>query len=391
VKRPLLVALVLAAAVGASAANGPDPIAQPPVDGCARDSAAIDLGLAPALVYVNKAPQPQRLAGIVDVSAPSVPDGDFDLGVEPDSASSFLLASGAQRLQAAREATAFPGFAWPDPGDRVQLFGSWVWNCTRWKPAGERTELHPFRALWVHRTVSARSPWGETEGDLFVSTGSTDAGATADCALQANGDETVYSACLPTQPRWQDVSGAYRFVLPAPPKPPGAGRLRVRVVDQGSVGGAVPVVSLQHGAAVVTMKLASAPGVPLVVAEQVFVGWTKVPATELPQHLRISFRSLVAPGSGDWVVTRDAAGAWGAWSLASKVDIYLPRSKPWRLAVYARTAAGDSPGIVMHRFASPVASLGLHQDRSSPPIRYALTYVVTRINDAVKRAAAQPR
>jgi hypothetical protein len=391
VKRALLAALVLAAAAGASAATGPNPITQPPLDGCARDPAALAQGLAPPLVYVNGAPQPQWLTGILDASAPTAPGNDFDLGVAPDSASTFLLAAGAQRLQAARDAAAFPGFAWPEPGDRVQLLGSWVWNCTKWKPAGERTELHPFRALWVQRTVSARSPWGETEGDLFVSTDSTDAGANADCALLAKGDTTAYTACLPTQPLWQDVSGDYRFVLPAPPKPPGAGKLRVRVVDQGSVGGAAPAVTLQHGAAVVTMRLASAPGVPLVVAEQVFLGWTKVPPTELPQHLRISFRSLVAPGSGDWALTRDAAGAWGPWSLTSKVDIYLPRGKPWRLAVYARTAVGDAAGIVMHRFASPVASLGLHLDRSSPPNRYALTYVVTRINDAVKRAAAEPR
>jgi hypothetical protein len=390
-KRTLVAALALVAAVGASAANGPDPITQPPLDGCARDPAALAQGLAPAFVYVNGAPQPQWLTGIVDASAPSTLGEDFDLGLEPDSASSFLLAAGAQSLQAAREATAFPGFARPEPGDRVQLLGSWVWNCTRWKPAGEKTELHPFRALWVQRAVSARSPWGETEGDLFVSTDSTAAGVTADCALLAKGDATAYSTCLPTQPRWQDVSGDYRFVLPAPPKPPGAGRLRVRVVDQGSAGGAVPTVTLQHGAAVVTMKLAPAPGVPLVVAEQVFLGWTKVPPADLPQHLRIAFRSLVAPGSGDWALTRDAAGAWGPWSLASKVDVYLPRGKPWRLAVYSRTAAGDSPGIVIHRFASPVASLGLHQDRSSPPSRYALSYVVTRVNDGLKRAAAQPR
>jgi hypothetical protein len=387
----LLAALVLATAAGASAATGPNPITQPPIDGCARDPAALAQGLAPALVYVNGASQPQWLTGIVDASAPTVPGNDFDLGVAPDSASTFLLAAGARRLQAAREADAFPGFAWPEPGDRVQLLGSWVWNCTRWKPAGERTELHPFRALWVQRTISARSPWGETEADLFVSTDSTDAGATADCALLAKGDAIAYTACLATQPLWRDVSGDYRFVLPAPPKPPGAGKLRVRVVDQGSVGGAVPAVTLQQGAAVVTMKLASAPGVPLVVAEQVFLGWTKVPATELPQHLRISFRSLVAPASGDWALTRDAAGAWGPLSLASKVDVYLPRGTAWRLAVYARTASADSAGILLRRFASPVASLGLHQDRSGPPDRYALTYVVTRINDAVKRAAVEPR
>jgi hypothetical protein len=407
VKGPLLVVLVLAVAAGASAANGPDPIAQPPLDGCVRDSAAIAAGLAPGLVYVNGASQPQSLTGVVAGGAPSAVGDDFNLDVAPDAVSSFLLAAGAQQLQAAREAPAFPSFAWPEPGDRVQLLGSWVWNCTRWKPSGERTELHPFRAVWVQHTVSARSPWGESEGDLFVSTDSTQAGATADCALQAKGDSTVFDACLAIAPLWEDVSGDYRFVLPAPPRPPGAARLRVRVVDQGSVGAPAPTVTLRNGAAVVTMTLASAPAVPVVVAKQVFVGWTTVPATELPQHLRVSFRSLLvldSQNSSAWKLSWDAAGAWGAWlpralrpadgqSFAARqtVDVYLPRGRPWRLAVYARTAEGGTPGTIAHRFASPVASLGLHRDRSSPRGRYALTYVVTRVNDAVKRAAAQPR
>ncbi len=375
-RRALLFGLVLVAAAGASAANSPNPISQPPLDGCARDPAAIGQGLAPELVYVNRQPQPQRLTGVVDGS---VPGDDFDLEVKPDAASSFLLAAGAGHMEAARDSAAFPTFAWPEAGDRVQVFGSWVWDCTRWKPAGERTELHPFRALWVQRAVAAASPWGEAEGDLFASTDSTQAGAVADCALQAQGDPAAYAACLATAPLWQDVSGAYRFVLPAPPKPPGAGTLRVRVVDQGSVGDAAPAVTLRNGSAVVTLKLVSAPGTRLIVAKQVFVGWTKVPATELPQHLRISLRSPLDSS------ICDAAGVWGLCPVHRTIDVYVPRGTPWRLAVYAPS------GTITHRFASPVASLGLHRDTSKPAGAYALTYVVTRVNDALKRAASQPR
>ena len=369
-KRVLLVALVLAAAAGAAAATGPDPISQPPLDGCARDPEAFSQGLAPTFVYVDRASQPRWLTGVVRATAPG---DDLDLGVEPDPPSSFLLAAGASRLLAVRDATSLPTFAWPEPGDRVQALGSWVWNCTRWKPVGEHTELHPFRALWVQRTFAARSPWGETEGDLFVSTGSTEAGAVADCALQSKGDSTAYLACLATQPRWQDVSGTYRFMLPAPPKPPGAGRLTARVVDGG---GAAPTLAFRSGAVVVSLKLVSAPGAAVAVAKQVFLGWTQVPATELPQHLRISFRSALEPS------TCDAAGVWGLCSTNRTIDVYVPRGKPWRLAVYAPS------GTISHRFASPVAALGLHRDRSKG---YALTYVVIRVNDALKRAAAQPR
>ena len=372
-KLALLVALVLAAAVGASAANGPNPISQPPLDGCARDPAAIGQGLAPGLVYVNGAPQPQWLTGVVVGTAPAA---DLEIRVTPDSASSFLPAAGSRSLQAAREATAFPAFAWPEPGDRVQALGSWVWNCTKWKPAGEKTELHPFRAFWAARAVAAASPWGESEGDLFVSTDSTEAGVVADCALQTKGDQVAYAACVATEPQWQDVGAAYRFVLPAPPKPAGAGTLRVRVVDRGSTGGVAPTVTLRDGTAVVTMKPASTPGARLVVATQIFLGWTKVPATELPQHLRIALRSPLGPS------ICDAAGLWGPCPARRTIDVYLPRGMPWRLAVYTPS------GTIAHRFASPVASLGLHQDRSTTA---ALTYVVTRVNDALKRAAAQPR
>ncbi len=101
-----------------------------------------------------------------------------------------------------------------------------------------------------------------------------------------------------------------------------------------------------------------------------------MPATELPQHLQISFRSPLEPS------TCDAAGLWGLCSTNRTIDVYLPRGTPWRLAVYAPS------GTITRRFASPVASLGLHRDRSKG---FALTYVVIRVNDALKRAAAQPR
>ena len=503
-KRGLVLAAVLAVAAGTAygvyAVERPDPAAQAVADGCPRDLNAVYRRVAPTWVYVNArdggAPPPQWAKGVVDAgdqpylgSHPSGTDDplshdayDFLINVKPDPAYSFMVGGNeaeqtgnfegedetAGRLHVERESNVTPVFSWPDPGDRVEILGSWVWDCGHWKPGGERTELHPFRALWVQRAVSARSPWGEREGDLFVSTDSTPAGVIADCALKTKGGQDAFKACLLTQPAWQDVSGDYRFVLPAPPKPPGAGTLRVRVVDQGGVGGAAPTVAIRNGAAVVTMRLSAAPGTRLVVAKQVFLGWTKTPATALPQHLRVSFRSLLVrramdpgclPGNqgcvsvesildgqittapGEWNLYWDAAGIWSAWaprvlftrdgqSYPGKqtVDVYLPRGKPWRLLAFARecdfgslsfgnqakavwpcptsgevgnAASDDVPGIVVHRFASPVAALGLHRD---DPIRqatscpksntrgcYELTYVVTRVNDAVQRAATQPR
>ena len=125
------------------------------------------------------------------------------------------------------------------------------------------------------------------------------------------------------------MTATYRFLLPAPPRRLGAGKLYARVVDQGSVGSAVANVTLQAGAALVTVKLASPPGVRVVAAKQVFLGWRKVPATELPQHLRIALRSPVDSS------ICDAAGVWGPCPVRGMTDLYLPRGTPWRLAVYA--------------------------------------------------------
>jgi hypothetical protein len=504
VKRGLVLAVLLAVAAatayGVLAVERPDPAAQAVADGCPRDLLAVYSRAAPTWVYVNArdggAPPPQWVKGTVDAGAqpylgahPSGADDpishnayDFVINVKPDPAYAYLVGGNevgktgnfqgedetASRLHVERESNATPVFSWPDPGDRVEILGSWVWDCGHWKPGGERTELHPWRALWVQRAVSARSPWGEREGDLFVSTESTPAGVIADCALKTKGAQDAFKACLLTQPAWQDVSGDYRFVLPAPPKPPGAGRLRVRVVDQGSVGGAAPTVVIRGAAAVVTMKLAATPGKRLVVAKQVFLGWTKTPAVALPQHLRLSFRSLLVrramdpgcpPGAkgcvsvestldgqittapGEWNLYWDAAGIWGAWSPlvlytrdgktypgTQTVDVYLPRGRPWRFLALARecdfgslsfgdqakapwpcpsskefgsSSSDDGPGLVVHRFDSPVASLGLHRDdpikqltscpKSNAHGCYELLYVVTRVNDAVKRAASQPR
>ena len=56
--------------------------------------------------------------------------------------------------------------------DRVAIVGSWIWDCGHWTGGGERTEIHPFQALWVERNGGAPSPassTGESEGDLFLS------------------------------------------------------------------------------------------------------------------------------------------------------------------------------------------------------------------------------
>ena len=99
------------------------------------------------------------------------------------------------RVHVEREQGSLPFFAWPEAGDRVALIGSWVWDCGHWAGGGERTEIHPFRALWVERDLG--------EADLFLSSDKTFAGVEADCAHVAKGLVTAFRACLAAEPSWR--------------------------------------------------------------------------------------------------------------------------------------------------------------------------------------------
>ena len=72
------------------------------------------------------------------------------------------------RLHMEREEVGIPFAVWPEQGDRVQAYGSWVWDCEHSAGGGVRTEFHPIRALWVERQFSPRSPSGEAEHDALV-------------------------------------------------------------------------------------------------------------------------------------------------------------------------------------------------------------------------------
>jgi hypothetical protein len=399
--------LAAATAIAALAATRPDPATQAEADGCARDFTAFLKREAPTWAYIGDAstaasgppPAPQAVTGIVDASPPwlgahpadiddPVAHTSFDLvaNVKPDSPGRFLLGAGnfaglgeveqAGRLHVEWEEAAFPPFAWPVQGDRVQLHGSWVWDCGHWMGGGERTELHPLRAVWVERQgVSPRSPAGEREGDLFVSTDGTPAAASANCAHLAKGDRPAFKACLASDAGWQDVGGSYRFFLGAPPRPDAKARLRARVVDTGSTPGAPRVTAVTgRNGAVVSVKVASSPGRRLVVAKRVFVRWDRSPR---PVHLRVTFtrilvRRAMDPGCtapcssvettrvgqisrppGEWTLYSSVAGVWQRWpllrpvdgqtvSLRRTVDVYVGSRQRWGVVVTGRECDNGS-------------------------------------------------
>jgi hypothetical protein len=404
------------AAVGAAAAPmpGPDPAAQALADGCTRKTAELFTQQVPTWVYANDKdypatgppPPPQwakgglpptRGAPYYAVHPTAVDDppthDSYDVlqNILPDPAYSGLLGGDevagtgnfegndeeTGRLHTELEQNAFPSFAWPEQGDRVQVLGSWIWDCGHWQPGGERTEFHPFRALWVDRGLSPRSSVGENEGDLLITTDKTQAGKQADCAHKTKGNGALFRACLAVEPNWQNVNGKFRFTLTAPSRPSPQAKLRVRLLDAGSTSGAPPVFVTQGARSATVSVTVDVPlGQRTVLAKQVFVGWSPMPASKRPEHLRLSFERLLVrramdpgcpnavPGCssvettkggqitfppGEWSLYTDVAGIWSTWRpavlsvrdgqvvpLSKTVDFYVRRGSPWRFLVFTR-------------------------------------------------------
>lgn len=478
-KRGLLVGAAVAlaavtAALAARALSRPDPLFQAEADGCARNNTLIYQHQAPNWAYVNDRdtratdapPAPMWLEGTVSSEKqplyPARPTGvdnplthlsyDFTFDVAPDPQYQVLLGGNpaqgtgnfaaeiedVNRIHVEREEGSFPRWAWPDRGDRVKLLGSWVWDCDH-SAHGERTELHPFRAIWVAR---------EGLGRLFISSDGTYAARQADCAHRAKGDATAFHACVGESDAPRDVSGTYRFTLRAPPRPPGARRLEVTVQDLGSTHNvARPVVSHRGRNVAVSLTIPGRAGlVPprIVVARRIVAAWRPAPK---PVHLRVRLDRLVTrramdPGGsvqstrlgqtttppGEWIVYWKLNGTWGRWPgvLAARdgrvfpgsqtVDVYVPRGRPWTALFTTRECdfgalgnalaprgtvapcprgselgnlvGDDVPGYAFQSFSSPQASLGRHVLNSRlpgstcPPSNrhgcYAVTLTVTR-------------
>jgi hypothetical protein len=459
VRKRVLAASLAAAVLGglgavAYAVLGPQPEKQARRDGCARNATDEASRLGPSWVYVDDGdypasgppPPPRWLAGVLEspggaaldahVSGGDFPpthDGyDFNLNVKPDRAYEQLLGGNPEektgnfeeesesqgRIHIERELTALPRFAWPATGARVQAMGSWVWDCGHWDPGGERTELHPYRALWTERRPSPRSPDGDSEGDLYVSTDATPAGQIAECGHMTKGNKQGFKSCSFNQPNWLDVSGDYDLLVRAPPRPPGATRLVTHVVDMGST---IPVkrARLGQNGARLRFHLDATPGKRLVLAQEVFVGWR--PARK-PVHLRVTFTRLLTRRSmdptcvkcvnpesrrnqqitrppGEWLLFLDVDGLWRlrpgiipardgrVFPLGLTQDLFVPQGRPLRILVAPhecdfgtltwttpakpmapcpRTAefgdpgGDDTPGVVSARFRSPEAAIGLH-------------------------------
>lgn len=415
--------VLLVATVSARTVTGPDPLTQPVADGCTRDRGAIFTHDVPNWAYVNDKdypasgpPPPQQWAHGVAQSAydPEMsahPTGiddpfthtsyDFVFNLRADPADAALLAGSPPdgtgnyagkdeetgRLHTERESGTFPSWAWPDAGDRVAVRGAWVWDCDHSGPTGERTEIHPFHAIFVQRTPSPNSPYGDSEGDLFVTNAITPADTQAWCAHKTKGDRVAFKSCV-AEPHGPsvDVDGAYELFLKASPRPSRSAKLVYRLVDRASVNAPPLRVTKKAGGVSIAFSLHTPPGFAFVrVAKQVFLGWRPVPAKKLPVHLQLQLRELLVrramdPGCpldnpkckyanettrvgqyskapGEWNVYTDVGGVWNQWKPAllrphdgqriktrQKVDFYVAPGRQWRLFVQTRECDFGSVG-----------------------------------------------
>jgi len=400
------------AALGATAAaTRPDP-ADAVKDGCGTDRFAIFNRLQPNWAYVfdreTRADGPSPAARWVSGTAlpgDGSPQGvhptpvddpithdayDMLVNLRPDPSDAYLLGGdpGARtgnfagddeetsRLHMEREEVGVPFAVWPEQGDRVQAYGSWVWDCEHFAGGGARTEFHPMRALWVERRFSPRSPTGEAQASLWYSNVKTAAGVIADCAHRTKGDEQAFKTCQlmeRSESSFADA-GSRTFELRAPARPSPRARLHVRLVDVGSSRGAPrPRVTLTSRAARVTLRLVS--GRPVRVAYDVFVGWT--PVRVRPQHFRVRLEQLLVrramdpsctqtvpdcparvettqlgqntTAPGEWALYADVGGIWTharplvlhvrdgqRVRLHTTFDVYVPAGRRWRIAVFTR-------------------------------------------------------
>jgi hypothetical protein len=153
----------------------------------------------------------------------------------------------------------------------------------------------------------------------------------------------------------------------------------MRAINQGSVNAPTPVLRRSGNGVRVTFSLNSRPNQRLVMAYTFFAGWSRMPVSRLPTHLRVRFDSLVVnramdpgctvgvplpscslestrstqatTGPGEWDLYWDLSGVWGSWAPGSgeftatdgqsfpgtqTVDLYVPPGKGWTLSAEGR-------------------------------------------------------
>jgi hypothetical protein len=449
----LVAVLLLTAAASARSTAQPTSPDQPQRDGCQRASINQLFLKSPEWVYVYRDPSIRVAEGIARVTHAAKDDApgehrfyDFNSNLVPDRGSGYLLGGSAargtsnfargeradgeefRRLHFEWESGTLPFFAWPTEGDRVKLWGSWIWDCGHWttgnRITGERTEFHPLNGIVVTRRSPYRTRGNESQTDVFISDDGNLAHAVEECARthqpiapDAFGPDLRTCIQTPANTR-QPLSSAYSFFVPAPPRPSPTARLTFRTTRMVSGSAAEHVRVLRNGLAV-TVSLRGGRGSAAAArryGKSFYVGWSSPGAA--PTRLKITLQTLLVnhadplpgttPRPGLWNLYLDLNGYWklvNDWApgLASvrdgqrlrlnrTVTIEVPRGRGVSLLVQGRECdepsqqmfngelvpivrpcpvnreefqlANDDPGTIFDNYRSATAALGVHTSRA---------------------------
>lgn len=264
----------------------PDSHTQPMLDGCRRSTGETLAGTTPEWAYVYADRTPRRLtgpvvfSGVSDIDNPLPHDSyDYSFDVAPNEKELLSTANLLDgRMHVEWEEDSLPMWAWPVRGDRIDVIGSWVWDCGHWGSPqdprddpqawipyaeargvlGEQTEIHPPRSLLVQRANGATEHGIGTVADLYISSDGTPARLQAECGLSPGLDPASGAVSTDTLEEratgvaggcsdWQAVNDRdYDFDLPAPE---GDGPVSITVTEKVRTNAPVPVVTVGDGVA----------------------------------------------------------------------------------------------------------------------------------------------
>ena len=356
----------LVASAPAFAKHPPAPTSpnQPLTDGCQRSDFGIGFNDSPQWVYVYRKPAIRKAEGISRVAHPTREDSilqhswydwNDNLALErrfryllggrrSQHTGNFAHAKGGEtgRLHYEWETHTLPTFAWPTDGDRTTIWGSWIWDCGHWqagsetneggKVTGERTELHPFSAIAVHRKAPYRPPRNVSETDVFISNDGTKAHAVEKCALSHHPvpsdsfpqyDSGFNPCAMDPDNRTQPLKRHYTFFVPAPPKPPGASGLKYRIVDRIPNSEGHQRVEVKHHGISVTVAPERGDA-PTRYGRSFFVSWRR-DHRKRPTALDVTLKSLVIHHSDPQPIYNAQTSPWnlyldvnGHWNLLNR-------------------------------------------------------------------------
>lgn len=420
-------------AATAMGANPPRPTARDQAlsDGCQRSDLGLGFDQTPEWVYVYRSPAIRKAAGVIRVSHASLADSilqhrgiDFTPNLVPDRPFRYLVAGSRSaqtnnfapsegesyaRLHFEWEGSTLPSFAWPTDGDRVTIWGSWIWDCGHWSTntinaggtiIGEHSELHPLNAIVVYRRTPWRSASGENQADVFISNDGTPAHAVEQCALShhpVSGTaypqyDSGYQACARSEANTlQPLQRSYTFFVPAPPKPAPGAVLRYRVVRRFRGTGTERIRATARGIQVTATV--PAPGHVVRYGKTFFVSWS-VPPRHPPVALKVALKSILIrqadpnpavpdPSGANWNLYLDVNGYWqllNNWAPAltshvvngqriainRTIKIYVPNGSRVSLMVQGREC--DEPGgkVILGIFAHVLYPCPVNTDEQNP-------------------------